>query len=38
MEIKAGRLQEGLDENPDRLRQKHLDARWVKKNGFNHYG
>ena len=37
-EIKAGRLPEGWDENPDRLRQKDLDARWVKKNGVNHYG
>lgn len=37
-EIKAGRLPEGWEENPDRLRQKDLDARWVKKNGVNHYG
>jgi IS5 family transposase len=37
-EIKAGRLPEGWDKNPDRLRQKDLDARWVKKNGVNHYG
>jgi IS5 family transposase len=37
-EIKAGRLSEGWDENPDRLRQKDLDARWVKKNGVSHYG
>ena len=37
-EIKAGRLPEGWDENPDRLRQKDLDARWAKKNGVNHYG
>ena len=37
-EIKVGRLPEGWDENPDRLRQKDLDARWVKKNGVNHYG
>lgn len=37
-EIKAGRLPEGWDENADRLRQKDLDARWVKKNGVNHYG
>ena len=36
--IKAGRLPEGWDKNPDRLRQKDLDARWVKKNGVNHYG
>ena len=37
-EIKAGRLPEGWDENPDRLRQKDLDARWTKKNGIIHYG
>ena len=37
-EIKAGRLPEGWDENPDRLRQKDLDACWLKKNGVNHYG
>lgn len=37
-EIKAGKLPEGWDENPDRLRQKDLDARWMKKNGINHYG
>jgi IS5 family transposase len=37
-EIKAGRLPDGWDENPHRLQQKDLDARWVKKNGINHYG
>jgi len=37
-EIKAGRLPEGWDENPDRLQQKDLDARWVKKNGISYYG
>jgi IS5 family transposase len=37
-EIKAGRLPDGWDDNPDRLRQKDLDARWVKKNGVSHYG
>jgi IS5 family transposase len=37
-EIKAGRLPNGWDQNPDRLQQKDLDARWVKKNGINHYG
>ena len=36
-EIKAGRLPEVWDENQDRLRQKDLDARWVKKNGINCY-
>jgi len=37
-EIKAGRLPNGWDENQDRLQQKDLDARWVKKNGINYYG
>ena len=37
-EIKAGRLPNGWDQNPDRLQQKDLDARWVKKNGINYYG
>ena len=37
-EIKAGRIPEGWDENSDRLQQKDLDARWVKKNGISHYG
>ena len=37
-EIKAGRLPNDWDQNSDRLRQKDLDARWVKKNGINHYG
>jgi len=37
-EIKAGRLPEGWDVNQDRLQQKDLDARWVKKNGINYFG
>ena len=37
-EIKEGRMPDGWDENPDRLQQKDLDARWVKKNGINYYG
>ena len=37
-EIKAGRLPEGWDENPDRLQQKELDARWTIKNGISYYG
>lgn len=37
-EIKAGRLPEGWEENADRLRQKDLEARWVKKNGISHFG
>ncbi len=37
-EAKAGRVPEGWDENPDRLQQKDLDARWTKKKGINYYG
>ncbi len=37
-EIKAVRLPHGWDENSHRPQQKDLDARWVKKNGVNHYG
>jgi transposase, IS5 family len=37
-EIKAGRLPEGWDENPNRLQQRDLDARWTKKNGISYYG
>jgi len=37
-DIKADRLPDGWEENPNRLQQKDLDARWVKKNGINHYG
>ena len=35
-DIKAGQLPQGWDDTPDRLQQKDLDARWVKKNGINH--
>ena len=37
-DIKADRLPDGWGENPNRLQQKHLEARCVKKNGINHYG
>jgi transposase, IS5 family len=37
-DTKADLLPDGWDENPHRLGQKDLDARWVKKNGINHYG
>jgi len=37
-DIKADRLPDGWEENLNRLQQKDLDARWVKKNGINHYG
>jgi len=36
--IKAERLQDGWEENPNRLQLRDLDVRWVKKNGINHYG
>jgi IS5 family transposase len=37
-EIKAGRLPEGWVKSADRLRQKDLDTRWVKKISISHYG
>ncbi len=37
-EIKAGRLPEDWDEKADRLQQKDLDARRVKKIRISHYG
>ena len=37
-EIKQGKLPEDWQDNPNRLRQKDLDARWTKKNGVSHYG
>ena len=30
-------MPEAWDENQDRLRQRDLDTRWVKKNSVNHY-
>jgi len=36
--IKSERLPDGWEENPNRLQQRDLDVRWVKKNGINHYG
>ena len=36
--IKAGKVPEGWADNPAKLRQKDLDARWSKKNGQSHYG
>jgi IS5 family transposase len=36
--IKAGETPEGWAEQPARLRQKDLDARWTKKHGQSHYG
>ena len=37
-EIKQGKLPEDWQDNPNRLRQKDLDARWTKKNGVSHCG
>lgn len=37
-EIREGKRPEGWEENPHRLAQKDLDARWTKKNGQNYYG
>lgn len=36
--IKAGKVPEGWDEKPAKLRQKDTDARWTKKNNTNYYG
>jgi IS5 family transposase len=37
-DIKDGKVPEGWEESPERLRQKDFDARWTKKHGVNHYG
>lgn len=37
-QIKEGRIPKQWDEKPAKLRQKDTDARWMKKNGENHYG
>ena len=37
-DMKAGHLPNGWDQNPDRLQQSDLSARFVKKNDVNHYG
>ena len=31
-------MPEGWDENPERLRQRDIDGRWIQKNGINHHG
>ena len=36
--IKAGQTPEAWKENPHKLRQKDIDARWVKKNNISFYG
>lgn len=37
-EIKESKIPEGWEERPEKLRQKDTDARWLKKNGENHFG
>lgn len=37
-QIKAGEVPEEWKENPDKLRQKDVDAAWLKKNGETFYG
>ena len=37
-QVKNGETPEEWKEEPAKLRQKDVDARWVKKNGVNHYG
>ena len=37
-EIKQGKIPEEWKNNPNMLRQKDTDARWLKKNGENYYG
>ena len=37
-DIKSDRLPDGWEETPNRLQQKDLDVRRMKKNGINHYG
>ena len=36
--IKAGKTPEAWKANPHKLRQKDIDARWVKKNNISYYG
>ena len=36
--IKEGQTPEAWQTNPDKLRQKDVDARWTKKNKETHYG
>jgi len=37
-QIKRGETPEEWKKEPNKLRQKDVDARWVQKNGTNHYG
>ena len=38
LDIKADRQPDGLEENPNRLKERDINARWLKKNGIDHYG
>jgi len=37
-QVKKGETPKEWKKEPEKLRQKDMDARWVKKNGINHYG
>ena len=37
-EIKQGKVPEQWQDNPNRLRQKDLNAKWTRKNDVSHYG
>lgn len=37
-ELKEGKVPKSWKENPNKLRQKDVDADWLKKNGENHFG
>ena len=36
--VKEGSVPEEWEKNPNKLRQKDIDARWVQKRGQNYYG
>lgn len=37
-DIRSGEIPEGWEENPEKLRQKDVDARWTKKHGRSYFG
>lgn len=37
-DIRNGKTPEGWEDDPEKLRQKDVDARWTKKNGERHFG
>lgn len=37
-QLKEGQVPESWQENPNKLRQKDIDAKWLKKNGENYFG